>query len=259
MTTQTMDERRTRAASRALARSAVYQLLSQAAVYPSREAMASLQETELPQAQQAAAHLPAPVVPHVTALAEQLESADAAQLQAEHRRIFSHILSLDCPPCETFYTAPHIFQETQELSDIAGFFRAFGLELAERERPDHISVELEFMHFLTYKEAYALLHHGPARARLCREVQRKFMQDHLGRWALQFAQRLEKKAGGGYFGCLASLTETFLSAEVGFLRARPEAVVVSPQWRASPAEDDGCPGPEGCALAKVGRNDVYAR
>ena len=246
MVTQTRDTRKERAAGRTLSRSALYQLMSQALVYPSQEAVSALQEVDLPQAQRAAARLPARVAPLLAAFGEQLQSADATQLQTEHRRIFTHILSLDCPPCETFYTARHIFQETQELSDIGGFFRAFGLEIGDNERLDHISVELEFMHFLTYKEAYALTHHGPAKARLCRDVQRKFVQDHLGRWASRFAQRLGQKANGGYYGCLASLVEAFLTAEVEFLRAHPEAVSVSADWRKQSPQDFSCPVAEGC-------------
>ncbi len=246
MATQTRKTRAERAARRALARSALYRLLSQALVYPSEEAIAALREVDLPQAHLAAAHLPPKVAPLLAALAEHLQATDASQLQTEHRRVFTHILSLDCPPCETFYTARQIFQETQELSDIGGFFRAFGLEMGDKERLDHISVELEFMHFLTYKEAYALTHHGPAKARLCREVQRKFMRDHLGRWALKFADRLSQKASGGYFGCLASLTEAFLAAEVEFLRAHPEAISVSADWRKQSPQDFSCPVAEGC-------------
>ena len=241
MVIQRREKRAERAAGRALARSALYRLLSQALVYPSGDAIAALREVDLPQAQLAAAHLPPNVNSLLTALDEHLQATEAIQMQAEHRRVFTHILSLDCPPCETFYTARHIFQETQDLSDIGGFFRAFGLEMGDKERLDHISVELEFMHFLTYKEAYARTRHGPARARLCREVQRKFVEDHLGRWALKFADRLRQKAGGGYFGCVASLTEAFMAAEVEFLRARPESVLAGQEWRNATPEEISCP------------------
>ena len=246
MTTATKQKARERAAVRALSRSALYQMLSQALAYPSKEAVAALQEVDLPLAQQAAANLSAAVAPLLAALQEQLAAMSVTELQAEHRRIFSHSVSPDCPPCETFYTAHHIFQETNDLSDIGGFFRAFGLEMGDKERLDHISVELEFMHFLTYKEAYALEHHGRAKARLCREAQLKFMQDHLGRWAPQFARRLGQKAGGGSFGCVASLLETFVSAEIEFLGAQPEAADADPRSRPGGPEDFTCPAVGGC-------------
>jgi DMSO reductase family type II enzyme chaperone len=250
MTTQTVETRQAQAARRALARSAGYQVLSQATVYPSKEVVSALREEDLPQARTAVDILGQAFSDRLEALAKEMQ-VDATQLQTEHRKIFTHILSLDCPPCETVYTSRQIFEETQELSDIAGFYRAFGLELAERERLDHISVELEFMQFLTFKEAYAQLNDGPAKARLCREAQRKFVQDHLGRWALRFAQQLERSADGGFFGAVASLVDTFLSAEIDFLRARPEAIVVDANWRTQSAGDDGCPAAEGVSASGV--------
>lgn len=245
MVTQIRDTRKEKAAERALSRSALYQLLSQALVYPSQEVVAALQDVDLPQAQRTAARRPARVAPLLAAFGEQLQNADATQLQTEYLQIFTHILSTDCPPCETVYTARHIFQETQELSDIGGFYRAFGLEISAKERLDHVSVELEFMHFLTYKEAYAQTHHGPAKARLCRDVQRKFVQDHLGRWAIRFAQRLSQKANGGYYGCLASLVEAFLTSEVEFLKTHPETASVNADWRKQSPQDFSCPVAEG--------------
>lgn len=255
MVTEMRETRVERTAGRALSRSALYRLLSQALVYPSPEAVSAIQDVDLPQTKQATAHFPAPVAPLLTALGEHLQTSDAVQLQSEHTRVFSHILSNDCPPCETVYTAKHVFQETQDLSDIAGFYRAFGLEMGDKERLDHITVELEFMHFLTYKEAYAQKHHGPAKARLCREVQRKFLQDHLGKWAAQFADRLAKKANGGYFGCISSILKAFLEAEVAFLKAKPEVVSVSPERLNSAPEELSCPAAEGCLDMGTGGDD----
>ena len=249
--------RRERAAQRALARSAVYRLLSQTLVYPSAEAVSGLRE-DLAQALVHTARLPDDVASLVTLLAEQLEGKDAAALQSAHGHTFSHVQSADCPPCETTYTAKNVFQETQELSDLAGFFRAFGLELAERERPDHISVELEFMYVLTFKEAYALLHHGMEKARLCRIVERKFMQDHLGRWGRRFAELLARKAGSGHFASVASLVEAFLAAELAVLRARPEAVVPGPQLAAPEPDDFVCPLAQGGPVAAQGDGDAPA-
>jgi DMSO reductase family type II enzyme chaperone len=256
MVTQVTETRKDKAARRALARGALYRLLSQALVYPGNEALSELRDVDLPQAQEATPHMPASIAPLLAALGEHLQASDAVQFQAEHTRVFSHILSKDCPPCETIYTAKHVFQETQDLSDISGFYRAFGLEMGDKERLDHITVELEFMHFLTYKEAYAQTHHGPAKARLCRKFQRKFMRDHLGRWAVEFARRLGQKANGGYFGCVSSVLETFLKADIAFLRVAPETVQVSPTWRNSAPEEFSCPAADECLNTGAGGDDA---
>jgi len=76
-----------------------------------------------------------------------------ADLQSEHRRVFSNVITLDCPPYETLFGNDHVFGQAHVMGDIAGFYKAFGVELSRdiHERMDHLSVELEFMHFLAYK------------------------------------------------------------------------------------------------------------
>lgn len=246
MVTQTTGRRKEVAASRALARARVYQLLSQALSYPADDIIAAMAEIDLPQARETAAFLPANLDRELTALGDQMAETSASELKRLHHRVFTHVVSADCPPCEAFYTAKGIFQETSELADIGGFFKAFGLTIAESERLDHISVELEFMHFLTYKEAYAQTHHDPAKARFCRDAQRKFVRDHLGRWSAHFARLLDRKAGGGYYSCVALLLERFVSSDVAFLRVNPEVTLASQEWRSADSDESSCPIGEAC-------------
>ena len=246
MVTQTTELRKEVVASRAVARACKYQLLSQALIYPDDDVVAAMVETDLPQAREATAFLPVDLDPELAAFGDQMADLSPSELKSLHGHIFSHVVSADCPPCEAFYTAKEIFQETTELADIAGFFKAFGLALAESERVDHISVELEFMHFLTFKEAYAQTHHDAAKARFCRETQRKFIRDHLGRWGIHFARLLDQGADGGYYGCLASLLEKFISSEVAFLRVNPEVALASQEWRSEDSDESSCPIGEIC-------------
>ncbi len=250
MTVQMIETRKEQAAARHFARSAAYRLLSQATMYPSDDVITALREEDLPQAQAAAEILDETFSEPLAAFAKELQNSTPDDLQREHGRIFSHLLSLDCPPCETVYTAREIFDETAQLSDIAGFFRAFGMELAERERPDHIAVELEFMHLLTSKEAFAHLHHGAEKARLCRVAQRKFVEEHLGRWGRQFAQQLAGTAPEGLFAATAALIDAFLADELAYLRAQPEVLSVNTDWRTKVSED-GCSTAE-CPLVQSG-------
>jgi DMSO reductase family type II enzyme chaperone len=240
-----------RAAGRALARAALYRLLSQSFAFPAGETVEALRGDDLPQALELSASLPPRPSAALAAFAREA-GLDAQALQMEHRRIFSHVMTADCPPCETVYTAHHIFEETSELSDLAGFYRAFGLELVERERPDHVSVELEFMHLLTFKEAYARAYHSEAKVRLCRSAQRAFVRDHLGRWASRFASLLSNKAGGGYYGALAGLLQAFVESEIALLRVTPEPATAAPdRLRGEQPADDGCPYAETCVVGGV--------
>jgi hypothetical protein len=85
-----------------------------------------------------------------------------------------------CPLNEIEYgdiKADPLFQP-HRLADLAAFYRAFGLEVAEDadERHDHICLELEFMCVLAAKEAYALEHQLDAEVlTLCRDAQKRFL------------------------------------------------------------------------------------
>ena len=254
----TQTKRRQSAAQRALARSAIYQLLSQSLIYPTAEGLNALRDADLPAALAWATSLQGKLPALLEELANDLRAASAPDLQKEYRHVFPHVESGDCPSHETAYTVQNIFQETEDLSDLSGFFRAFGLELAERERSDHISVELEFMYVLTYKEAFALLHHSPEKARLCRIVQRKFMEDHLGRWALHFAELLGVTADGGYLVSVAGLTKAFLVQELALLRARPDAVTGRRLPEAPDPDEFTCPLAQDCPVAEPGGQDELA-
>lgn len=165
-----------------------------------------------------------------------LAGLDVAELQAEHRRAFGLTGSL----CyETEYGLPHEFRQSQELADIAGFYRAFGLNLGGpvRERPDHLAVELEFMQVLLLKEALAAEAGRTEQMEICVEAQRKFLEDHLGRWIDWFAEAFSRSAGDGVYRPLVHLTGAFVAAEAERLGARPERRRLS-EVRATPAGPD---------------------
>jgi putative dimethyl sulfoxide reductase chaperone len=115
---------------------------------------------------------------------------DLVSLQELHRQIFGLTGSL----CyETEYGLPHEFRQSQELADIAGFYKAFGYKAGGtmRERPDHLAVELEFMHLLCIMEAKALSSGQLEEAHVCQDAQRSFLKDHLGSWIGLFSQAIE--------------------------------------------------------------------
>jgi TorA maturation chaperone TorD len=128
-------------------------------------------------------------------------------------------LQADCPPYEAQYGKAHLFQQSQELADIAGFYKACGLAAPAKERVDHLAVELEFMSFLALKEAYALHDGAPDRAAEVRDMQRQFLTEHLARWAPAFATRFEERDAS-----LANGLRDWIAAELGALGAEPASV-----------------------------------
>lgn len=142
-----------------------------------------------------------------------------ADLQSEHRRVFSNVITLDCPPYETLFGNDHVFAQAHVMGDIAGFYKAFGVELSRdvHERMDHLSVELEFMHFVAYKESYARCHDGAEKTQIVVDAQKKFLKEHIGRWVPLFAKMLVRKADYGFYRHLADWTADWMDFEAAYL------------------------------------------
>jgi len=222
-----------------VARSGFYRLLSAAFLYPNAELWAFLR-TGVPAARELLACLPvesrASLEAALHAWERSLQGLSPADLEAEYIRTFTHVTPVEYPPYETQYGHTQVFYQSQQLADIAGFYRAFGLDVSTeaKERLDHISVELEFMAFLAYKEAYARAHDGDAAGEVCRRAQQSFMTHHLGRFGPLFARRLRQKAGDAYYGAPAEFLARFLETEFAYLQVRPPALedsdIVTPDW-----------------------------
>ncbi|MFZ5808463.1 MAG: TorD/DmsD family molecular chaperone [Chloroflexota bacterium] len=172
----------------ALLRAQIYRFLADAFLYPAdnwiedipllHPILCKLNLPELASSLEAVMIAPAP---------------DLQALQYLHRQTFGLSGSL----CyETEYGLPHEFRQSQELADIAGFYRAFGFNLGGqvRERADFIATELEFMAALCLKEAWAIQQDQTDLTEITVEAQKSFLQDHLGQWIEGFTASLNRLA-----------------------------------------------------------------
>jgi TorA maturation chaperone TorD len=171
-----------------------------------------------------------------------------AELRAEYDRVFGLVQSRECPPYETeYHSSTEPFFRTQQLADVAGFYRAFGLQTARAapERPDHVALELEFMALLALKERLALESSAASpdaaeQAAVCSEAQKTFCGDHLAWWVPSFAMGLRRKAGEGFFAALGNVLAAFVAAErVGFGLPAPR-LPLQPALIERPEEQSGC-------------------
>lgn len=231
-----------------LARSVFYRFLALSFLYPEETLLAVLREQFLAVESALACFLnqsnnqDIPLAASWLPLKTSLSSTPVWKLQEEYLRVFSYTISQECPPYETQYGSKHIFQQTQAMSDIAGFYRAFGLEESRQrpERCDHISLELEFMYFLIYKQAHALSQKELTRAEICREAEHKFFAEHVGRWVPSFTMLLERKAEEGYLHDLACFTRVFFRAESDYLGLYPVPLPQMEKVFYPPPAEEGC-------------------
>lgn len=137
-------------------------------------------------------------------------------LRAAHLRLFPPIASQDAPGYETAYRGDDIFRQVEILADIGGFYRAHGLAAGgeEKERPDHIVVELEFCALVSRKELYALQHLGPEEVEVCQSTRIAFLRDHLGCWGPGFGRRAAALADHPFYRALGNLTAAWIEADL---------------------------------------------
>jgi TorA maturation chaperone TorD len=199
----------------ALARALLYKFLSRLFDYPRRDwSEETVAEVRIA-ARERSLHGP------FQAVARALKSRSLESLEQEYVRLFGHVGRAESPAYETGYGVAHAFQQTADLGDIVGFYRAHGLRPACGERPDHIAVELEFGAFLAVKEAMAGDRSGEVR-----DFEKRFLCEHVGRWAPSFSDRIAAEAGRrSLFERAARLLKEFMESEFReFGAAAPGAI-----------------------------------
>ncbi len=109
-------------------------------------------------------------------------------------------------------------------------YRSSGAEMEKtcKELPTHIGVELSFMGFLCEMEAEAIANQegetsydqtnreatDPLRYR---ELEIKFLQEHLNKWFPQLSKSIQTNSRGQLYSSLAIITEKFLDQDTAFL------------------------------------------
>jgi TorA maturation chaperone TorD len=238
-----LDERLIDAAGRAV----MYSVLSAGLAVPSPDRWSLLASKLIPAA--LVIDLPDPLADLVADVSVALP-ADVAAFREAHMMLFPPITSSDAPGYETAYRGDGIFQQTALLADIAGFYRAHGLRAGgvDRERLDHITVELEFMAVLTRKVIASLQGNELANAEISSEMATLFLRDHLGCWAPAYGHRVAAVSASAWYRALGALLAAWMDLELDSEGVRPVEVVAQPLPIEPP--DDGMCGP--CGLPEAG-------
>lgn len=201
----------------AAARSRLYDLLARAFAVPELSFSQSVREgTFAAQVRDNLAALPyAFALSDGEAVPQQLGvAASHRELQSEYIRLFD--VGTPRPPCP-LYGGEYKKGRKGIMEELIRFYNYFGLRPSPRSRdmPDHITIELEFMHFLTFREV-AALHHQQDRTSYLR-AERDFLERHLCVWVPRLGERLRRQQPHPFYAALARLAEAFLTADLRYL------------------------------------------
>ena len=146
----------------------------------------------------------------------ELKDVSQEDFEAEFVRIFD--AGPGGPPCP-LYEGKYAADRMVNMEDLVRFYNHFGLSVAEaqeRELPDHITTELEFLHYLAFKEVLALQREeDPAPYCL---AERDFLARHPAKWLPQ----LHEKTGKVFKASIPSLCKpavSFYSSLIGLSAA----------------------------------------
>jgi TorA maturation chaperone TorD len=157
----------------------------------------------------------------VASLLEYLpRSAD--EFNSIYEQTFGLLVSSPCPQYETEYIdSKFVFQRSNALADLNGFYTAFGLKVSDNrpERSDHIALELEFMAHLIRLERAAAEIDTPECSEhqlVSHNAQARFLREHLTWWVPAFSKLLRRVDPDGFYGAIG----TFLGAWIAIERTR---------------------------------------
>jgi DMSO reductase family type II enzyme chaperone len=139
--------------------------------------------------------------------------ADYDGFQSEYIRLFEVGArgASTCPLHAGHYSNDRL----RAMEELVRFYNFFGLRLSPGLMPDHVTVELEFMHFLAFKEAEARKSDGDVDSYL--RAQRDFVQRHLANWWPILAAAVKQQRPLPFYRALVALLARFIDAEGKYL------------------------------------------
>jgi DMSO reductase family type II enzyme chaperone len=132
---------------------------------------------------------------------------DGDALAAEYTRLFD--VGTSGPPCP-LHGGLWIGDRMKTMEEVLRFYRHFGLTVGGEpsELPDHLGLELEFLHYLAFRESQALLD-GTDPGDFMR-AERDFLTRHPGRAVPLLRAKLEHEHAADFFVALARALEGLL-------------------------------------------------
>ena len=158
-------------------------------------------------------------LPAAEVLRESFHEADREELKIDHAKLFVGPYDLLAPPYGSVYLDGERRVMGNSTMDAAALYAQAGLspDPVNHEPPDHISTALEFMYFLGFQQASG--EGGGQGQPHLKELEHRFLSNHLGRWVEPFTGRILASGLGGFYAALAELTALFIRLETERLHA----------------------------------------
>jgi DMSO reductase family type II enzyme chaperone len=206
-------------------RSKVYKILSLCFIYPDEESFTYMSEKMSADLEGFLARMPhrkklTSLGAFRSAIHDEVNQGTIQDLQVTYTSMFiSPQPEIPCPPYESMYVNSPRRAMGPSTSDVIRRYASFKLSLSAnfKDLPDHIGVELEFMHHLAHLEASAASEGNDKDATSLVASEKAFLGDHLSKWFPHFADCIESRSSSQLLVALSRLTREFVTEDSNYL------------------------------------------
>jgi TorA maturation chaperone TorD len=154
------------------------------------------------------------------------QANDIEALRIDYSKLFIGPYRLLAPPYGSVYLENTRMVMGNSTLDVRSKYAVEGLSVDIKEAPDHITIELEFMHYLISREVEAILSSDSIGAARYLKKQKDFLDIHLGLWVSDFSNNIDINAETSFYRDLALQTKSFIEAD---LRSLPQSPTLALQ------------------------------
>jgi TorA maturation chaperone TorD len=124
----------------------------------------------------------------------------------EYTRLFIGPYKLPCPPWESAYTSAKRLMMQEAYDEVLSFYKEAGLKIDNPDvMADHIGAELNFLAILLQK-----MSQEPEKNLYYMDMAKRFLNEHLVRWAPQFTLDMEEATDSKFYEALAQVTRNLI-------------------------------------------------
>jgi len=148
-------------------------------------------------------------------LAKAFEGEDPQELLVDYTRLFLGPIEAPARPYGSVWLDDRQILMQESTQGVIALYEEGGFEIDEdfRDLPDHVAAELEFMYLLLFRQAEALRNDDAQARQRFAGLQRRLLDEHLGRWVAPFAAATGAAAQTAFYRELAGLTDAFVGME----------------------------------------------
>jgi len=136
------------------------------------------------------------------------QSSSEEQLRVDHAALFVGPFTLLAPPYGSVYLETGGRVQGKSTLGAEGCYDEAGLSLDMQEPADHIAIELEFMSYLSWQQAEAVVADRKVDSRKSLELQTRFFNQFM-LWIPAFCERIEEGAMTDYYKKVAQCLAQF--------------------------------------------------